>query len=334
MSTLTDGWLTEFGFRYVANPRSSGSTYDPEGEGYPWRICWHTTESSSMPNTATHGYPPQLWCRYESGELVQTIPLTRAGYALYQSSQAPYYTNRARTIQVEIVGRAIEAAAWSDAKLQWLAEKVALPICRFVESVGGRIDFSDAAVPLAGAIPNSARADAPQRLDPKVWAFGPVGMVGHRHVPMGDDHWDTGGLDTRHFRDLIVAAVGGAGSPQPVPTPPRRRIDPVEMKVRRNLDGTIAVYPKGTSGINDSPVIFYDAVLVSAGSKAVIAPAVESLGAFEVVPIVASDGKDATKPKTVASWGAAAVLLVKTDSWVTFAVPERATPERVQAYIL
>lgn len=333
MSALTEGWLTEFGFQYVENPRSGGSTYDPEGEGYPYRIVWHTTESDSMPNTAAHQYPPQLWASYEQDRRIQTIPLTRAGFALYQASGAPYYTNRARAIQVEIVGRAEAAASWPEAKLRWLAEKVALPITKFVEAIGGRIDFSDQAVPLAGPIPNSAREDAPQRLQPAVWAFGPVGMVGHRHVPMGDDHWDAGGLDTRRFRDIIVATIGGAGYDKPIPTEPRKRIDPVDMKVRRNLDGTIAVYPKGTFGINDSPVIFYDAVLVSAGSKAVIGPTVEALGKFQVVPIVASD-KEPVKPLTEAGWGAAHVTLLKTDSWVTFAVPERATPDKVQAYIL
>ena len=347
MSRLTDGWLDDYGFRYVPNPRSAGSTYDPEGEGYPYRVVLHTTETDGMPNTATHQYPPQLWASYEGRLLIQTIPLTRSGFALYQGALAPYYTNRARSIQVELVGRADDAGSWSDAKLRWIAEAVLLPITKFVEAVGGRIDLSDAAVPLPGPHAGSARPNAVQRLDPVVWAFGPIGIPQHRHVPMGDDHYDADQLNARRIRDHLVAAIGGAGHEQPIPTQPKRRKFPMDMRVRRAapvwndelgafVPGPVIVYPKGSPeafAIKDSPVIMYDAPLVPAGARAVIAPIDPSLGRFQVVPIVANDGGQL--PLTEAGWGAAASTPpLKTDSWVTFVVPERATEQRVRAYLV
>lgn len=214
------GWLD--GWRRVDNPRTGGGTYDPENEGYPWRIVLHTIEGRNIPNTAAHQYPPQLWYNPATREKIQTIPLDRSGFALYQSASAPYYTNRARAIQVELVGFAAEAGAWPDSHLVNIAQDVVVPVVEWVRNVGGNIDLSDPAVPLPGAIPNSARENAPQRLHPDVWAFGPIGLCSHRHVPMGDDHWDTGALDTRRIRDLAVELLGGLnpGNVTPGPSQP------------------------------------------------------------------------------------------------------------------
>src|SRR5436190_520883 len=142
------GWLD--GWRRVDNPRSGGGTYDPDNEGYPFRIVLHTIEGRNFPN---------------------------------------------------------------------IAQDVIVPVVQWVRAQGGDIDLSDPAVPLPGAIPNSAREDAPQRLDPHVWAFGPIGLCGHRHVPMGDDHWDAGALDMRKVAAYARELLGG-GPPKP-PQPPQ-----------------------------------------------------------------------------------------------------------------
>jgi hypothetical protein len=179
-----------------------------------------------------------LWFNPATREKIQTIPLDRSGFALYQSSSAPYYTNRARAIQVELVGFAAEAGSWPDSHLLNIAQDVIVPVVEWVRSVGGSIDLSDPAVPLPGAIPNSAREDAAQRLDPKVWAFGPIGLCSHRHVPMGDDHWDTGALDTRRIRDLAVELMGGLipGSVTPGPSPQPSPWEDEEMAIQMMSD--------------------------------------------------------------------------------------------------
>lgn len=324
MSRLTEGWLDEFGYRYVENPRSSGSTYDPEGEGYPWRICLHTTESDGMPNTATHPYSPQLWADYATGQLIQTIPLTRAGFALYQGAFAPYYTNRARAIQVELVGRAKGSDAWPDERLRWIAEKVIVPICKFVESQGGRILFDDAFVPLPGVEANSAREDAPQRLAPIVWAFG-TGLCAHRHVPMGDDHWDAL-MSLRKIAAMAVEIMGGSGHFQPIPTDARKRAHPMHGRLRTDKQGNTIV---GRGYGHPGDVIFYDFTCVPAGAI-VAAHALRPGGEFNMVPLVGGTQLGPIEAK----WGSPAFLPIKSTSFVTLVLPADWTPDQVDTVMV
>jgi hypothetical protein len=200
---MADGWLA--GWIPVMNPRSGGGTYATDYYGYPYRIILHTMESRGMGNPATHQYPPHLWYNPATREKVQTVPLDRAGFALYQGGDAPHYTNKARALQVELVGYAEEAGSWPDQYLVNIAQDVVAPLCQWVASQGGRINLGN--VPLPGAIPNSAREDAPQRFDPQVWADFD-GLAAHRHVPMGDDHWDTGALDLRRIARYAAELLG------------------------------------------------------------------------------------------------------------------------------
>lgn len=192
---------------WVPNARNGGGTYDPESWGYPFRIVLHTIEGSASPGMiAGHQYPPQLWYRPSTRQLFQTIPISRSGFALYQASDAPHYTNKARAIQVELEGRAAEAGEWPQEWLDNITYDLIIPICQWVASHGASIDLSQAPAP--GPIPNSARSDAPQRMTATGWAIF-NGLCSHRHVPMGDDHWDTGGLDTPRIAQHAAMVIGG-----------------------------------------------------------------------------------------------------------------------------
>lgn len=192
---------------WVPNARNGGGTYDPEGFGYRWRIVLHTIEGGTSPSViAAHAYPPHLWYNPATRQLWQTVPLSRSAFALYQDPNAPHYTNRARALQVEIAGYAAQTATWPQQWLDNLTVDVIVPLCRWVASQGGMIDLLDAPDP--GPIPNSARPDAPQRLTATRWATG-GGLYSHRHVPMGDDHWDTGYLDTPRIAAHAAYLIGG-----------------------------------------------------------------------------------------------------------------------------
>jgi hypothetical protein len=205
MSTSLAGVMSEA--QWVPNTRNGGGTYDPDGFGYPWRIVLHTIEGSANASViAGHQYPPHLWYDPPSRALYQTVPFSRSGFALYQAPDAPHYTNRARAIQVELSGRAAEAGNWPLPWLDAITEDVVVPICQWVASQGGSINLNHAPPP--GAIPGSATEDAPQRMSPDGWARFD-GVCSHRHVPMGDSHWDTGGLDTPRIAAHAALTVGG-----------------------------------------------------------------------------------------------------------------------------
>jgi hypothetical protein len=203
---------------WVANARNGGGTYDPNAFGYPWRIVLHTVEgSASVSVIRGHLYPPHLWYDPPTRRLYQTVPLSRSAFALYQALDAPYLTNRARALQVEINGRAAETADWPIEWLDNVTNDIVVPLCQWVaQTQGASIDLSFAPEP--GPIPGSAREDAAQRVAPGTWALT-SGLYSHRHVPMGDDHWDTGGLDTpriaAHARLIIAGLLGAATTPKP-----------------------------------------------------------------------------------------------------------------------
>lgn len=191
---------------WVANARNGGGTYDPESFGYRWRIVLHTIEGSASPSMiAGHAYPPHLWYDPATRKLYQTVPLSRSAFALYQASDAPHYTNRARALQVEIAGRSADTPSWPQQWLDNITQDVVVPLCRWVAQQGGSINLNNAPAP--GAIPNSATVNAPQRFSPTAWALFD-GLCSHRHIPMGDDHWDTGGLDTPRIAQHAAMIIG------------------------------------------------------------------------------------------------------------------------------
>lgn len=311
--SYTDGWLP--GFEQVYNPRTGG-TYDPEGEGYPWRFVGHSTESRNMPDVANHPYPPQLWLCYETGQKIQTINLLRSAYALWQSPTAPYYTNRARAVQCEFVGYAEESSSWSDDKLHWFAENAIVEFVRFVRVQGSDVDL--VTVPPLGVVSMSATADAPQRLDPRVWAFGPIGYVTHRNVPMGDDHWDMMAPPEKMLRFARQILGEAPDSTIPVPTQPRRKRANMEFALRKRPSGQIV--EDGPSFGFTGPVNYWDFPLVPAGCKVSVTGVYPEIPAFNAVVILANQADSVQAPQAV-QWGSPSQTVVKSDSFCTVVVP-------------
>lgn len=205
---MADGWLP--GWARVTNPRSSGGTYGTDYHPYPWRVVFHSTQSSGMPNVATHPATPHLWYDPRTRQKIQCVPFDRSSFAMYQGNDHPHYTNKACAIQIELVGWAEEAGDWPEEYLRNIAVDVLAPICRWVASVDGRIDLGN--VPDPGVIPGSSYENAPQRLSWGAWAdFN--GVCAHRHVPGNGDRWDAGLLDLRRIARYAAEILGGGYQP-------------------------------------------------------------------------------------------------------------------------
>src|SRR5690606_33419150 len=96
---------------------------------------------------ARHPHPPHLWAWPERGWVGQTVPLDRSAAALKQPPGPPQHrTNKARAIQVEIIGRAAETPSWPTDWWDWLGEAVLAPVV----AAGYHIDLNRVA-PVTGS---------------------------------------------------------------------------------------------------------------------------------------------------------------------------------------
>jgi hypothetical protein len=194
---------------WVLNSRNGGGPYDPEGWGYPFRIVLHTIQGNAEGTTIrNHKAPPHLWYNPATRYMWQTVPLSRASFALWQGSGGTHYTNAARALQVELHGYSPEVASeWPQEWLDNITVDLIVPLCRWVAKQGASINLLDAPEP--GPIPGSAADDAPQRFSEIRWAtFN--GLCSHRHVWSNGDRWDTGALDTPRIAQHAAMIIAGA----------------------------------------------------------------------------------------------------------------------------
>jgi N-acetylmuramoyl-L-alanine amidase len=159
----------------------------PHVAGKP-KLCWHSTEGSSIEG-AIGAYrqnrsSPHFTIDPSRDRIVQHISIFKAGRALQHPGGIPE-TNRARTIQVEIVGFANSMQRRSPAELRSLSR-----LARWIERNAGvpsrtTVDFV------------SFPAGVPRRLQGNEW-LNYSGHHGHMHVP-GNSHEDPGALPIREI---------------------------------------------------------------------------------------------------------------------------------------
>lgn len=211
---------------WVPNARNSGGTYADDGIDYPTRLVYHEIQGSANPSViAEHSYPPHTWYKPQQRILYQTVSLSRSAFALYQDRNAPYRTNKARAIQVELEGYSDFVANEPNQWLENIAEDVLIPKCTWAHnySPGGPIDLLN--LPAPWRVPGSAYTDAPQRFEPTQWAkFN--GVCAHANVPMGDDHWDTGAMDIWRISQHAALLIAGLLEED---KPPTQEIKPVPL---------------------------------------------------------------------------------------------------------
>lgn len=220
-------------------------------DGYQWRGVLHTTEGGSYAGARAayvkNNSAPHFTVSFEGGtfKVWQHIPLNKAARALAHPA-GTVETNRARCIQIEIVGRASTAGTLQREYLNGIGR-----LMRWIESNTGisrsALDFrSDK----EGIV--LARDTSPIRLSPTVWK-NYSGWCGHQHVPH-NNHWDPGDIDINYLMAFDVGV-------QPMINPPLDLIDVVA--IRRDIytngvyilqqDGAVfawegAVYYGGTNG--------------------------------------------------------------------------------------
>ena len=155
--------------------------------GRPYRGVLHTTESLSFaPSKVDYGgwhssYPHFTAVDRSSGVVIyQHLPIDRASRALANPSGG-VQTNRARSVQIEIVGKAAESSSMSSRLLGALGAWM-----RWVEEQTGML--RQAPFEFRGSEAYGTAGAA--RMSPVAWnEFN--GWCGHQHVPE-NSHWDPG----------------------------------------------------------------------------------------------------------------------------------------------
>jgi len=218
MSTLTDGWLDDFGYQRLVT--FQGSPYE-RGDGYgPYSpiVFLHKTDTTdfSRDSIRRHTSPPQIWANYQRGELTQTGNLHYAGRALYQQQFGESWMNKHYyCLQCEWVGKALYEPTESDDELKWVAGNVVVPLVLFLRSIGlGCRLETDPNVPMGGAASETWR----YRYNEQQWQQCNW-VTDHAHAPH-QDHWDVGATDKPKIVAYAKAdpRLSGIVNP-PVPTP-------------------------------------------------------------------------------------------------------------------
>lgn len=193
-----------------------GADYRVPLSAAPWRKLFHTMEAPeddpgtvpdegwSLEQTRNyiihHEFPPHLWALHHHGVVFQTVPLTKAAYALKHDWTGYPETNHVHVIQTEVMGFARNGLNGELA--DWLGHRVLGPVL----DAGVPVDLSNLAPTdddSASGINGSVRFSA-QRW----YAFD--GICGHQNVPR-NSHWDPG-----HSDYARIARAAGHG-----PTPPK-----------------------------------------------------------------------------------------------------------------
>lgn len=156
---------------------------------YPPRLVLHTTEGGGTVQSLASFYRSSTyWPHFTADlfrkQLAQHIPLSRGARALSHTTATE--TNNAHCIQVEIIGRASDAANWPADQVEWLGRALA-PV---MDALG--IHRTAPAFVAGGA-----GLHAPQRMSEAAWRrFN--GVCGHQHVPE-NDHYDPGAFNVARF---------------------------------------------------------------------------------------------------------------------------------------
>lgn len=204
---MSNGWLPGYERIDILGCTGPGTFV-----GLPTRWVGHTTESgfgSMNPIIAFfRGRPcstPHFAIDPSNGRKVQFIPIGWSSAALKNASGG-VETNRANTIQTEVIGRAGETHNWDDAKLQQVGEHLA-DLIRY----GADFDIHNW-TPTVGAMDGFiARSNAPQRMSHGHWN-GFSGACWHQHVPE-NDHWDGGKINMGRVVEHAQASLAGTGTP-------------------------------------------------------------------------------------------------------------------------
>lgn len=174
--TVDKLWIptgTPYGLRVLKDRMEDAGQFTGGG----WKLVWHTTEGSSLQGAIdtlrARRSAPHFVIDPRTGRCVQTIPLNRAARCLQHIG--PEETNRARAIQVEVVGFAAHSGEWPESHYRRLAMLALLIEHR---------------VPIPRRMAAGLTFSNPRKLT-GVGFVRAAGHLGHIHVP-GNNHTDPG----------------------------------------------------------------------------------------------------------------------------------------------
>lgn len=158
--------------------------------GFPYRgydvraVCWHTTEGWQAEHAfgvyARSPSCPHFTVQPSDRRKFQHVDTDLSCYALQRGNATHVCgveTNASGVVQIEVVGFAAEAGAWSNDVLRWLGEDVLAPILEAHPN-----------------IPPSVYKGA--RMTETEWFGWRGGQCGHKDACcQPDGHWDPGDLD-------------------------------------------------------------------------------------------------------------------------------------------
>lgn len=198
------------GFEWLGHNSRSGSDYATNG---PARIVCHMTVGMGLSRSyvVNHSVPPQLWVNPYTGDRWQTLPMNKAGYALYQPQfgSADAWTNRhGYTIQIEIVGvPVVNQVTYTDAQNRWIGEQVIAPIIQWFRDNG--IPFDTKLVRQVTNSSGSANENWHGRMSERE-SVETGGTVQHI-VEWANDHWDCSVERLDLWVQYALAKIGGGG---------------------------------------------------------------------------------------------------------------------------
>jgi peptidoglycan hydrolase-like protein with peptidoglycan-binding domain len=282
---MATGWLNPEKYERVEILGCTGP--GTMADGYAWKVILHTTESpyGSIEGVRALFQSKPCYCPQftidpgGSRRRMQHIPWTWSGAAL-RSGRGGLETNRARTIQVEIVGYANDAAGWSDDVLWQIADFVADLI-----KDGAPINLDNVTGPdYQGTV---AIESSPYRLQGDRWRHFD-GLGGHIDAPF-QDHYDPYRLDKGKIAGLAKEILAGAGVPSPVPAPapvalPPAPDDPRPEFIQFGMTGGLVKFAQELL-----VALGYD--LGEAGADGIFGPATDSaVRAFQYATGLECDG--------------------------------------------
>src|SRR6266568_648390 len=161
----------------------------PGGPAYlslPWRGILHTTEGTSLSGAESTLDAGRVWPHVTIDPftltVIQQLPLNRGARAVGDSVTP---CNAANAVQIEIVGRAVDAPNWAPEQLAFIRD-----VMRQIEAVIPVPRTSDRTF-----LDQAGVSSTPSnRMSIAEWKkFS--GWCGHQHVPGNLDRWDPGAID-------------------------------------------------------------------------------------------------------------------------------------------
>lgn len=215
-------WLDPRKYEHI--PITAGTGPGTYVGGTAWKFILHSTEGppGSIAGTVSLFQARPLSCPHlmidpmGTGRRIQHIPLDWSACAL-RGGRGGWQTNRARALQMEVVGYTNDSPRWPDEALAVIADVIA-------DCVAAGYPINPDNTPddsgLSGTL---ARENAPQRMSPEAFHVFD-GICGHVRVPF-QDHYDIAYLNTLRVADLVRSILGGGARPpaqavRPGPTPP------------------------------------------------------------------------------------------------------------------